>query len=109
MPRAYILTAHANYMTDDQRFAARRTDVLVYQTDTLSKDITLGGPVVADLLVSLSNTDADFVVKLIDVFPVYLSYNEVDIYAEEDQKGPISDGWIPDAGSGRDNAAANSG
>jgi len=58
------------YMTDDQRFASRRTDVIIYETDTLSEDITLGGPVIADLLVSLSNTDADFVVKLIDVFPV---------------------------------------
>lgn len=57
------------YMTDDQRFAARRTDVLTYSTDSLANDITLGGPVVADLLVSLSNTDADFVVKLIDVLP----------------------------------------
>ncbi|WP_184549191.1 CocE/NonD family hydrolase [Mucilaginibacter sp. FT3.2] len=57
------------YMTDDQRFASRRTDVLTYNTDTLVNDITLGGPVVADLLVSLSNTDADFVVKLIDVLP----------------------------------------
>jgi putative CocE/NonD family hydrolase len=76
------------YMTDDQRFAARRPDVLVYQTDTLTKDVTLGGPVVADLMVSLSNTDADFVVKLIDVFPDNLSYNDIDIYAEEDQKGP---------------------
>ncbi|WP_221394725.1 CocE/NonD family hydrolase [Dyadobacter sp. NIV53] len=58
------------YMTDDQRFASRRTDVLVYETDTLTKDLTLGGPLVADLLVSISNTDADFVVKLIDVFPI---------------------------------------
>jgi putative CocE/NonD family hydrolase len=57
------------YMTDDQRFAARRTDVLVYNTDTLTKDLTLAGPVIADLLVSISNTDADFVVKIIDVFP----------------------------------------
>ncbi|MDB5155219.1 MAG: X-Pro dipeptidyl-peptidase [Mucilaginibacter sp.] len=63
------------YMTDDQRFAARRPDVLVYQTDTLSSDVTLGGPVIADLLVSLSNTDADFVVKLVDVFPDDFSYN----------------------------------
>jgi putative CocE/NonD family hydrolase len=76
------------YMTDDQRFAARRPDVLVYQTDTLTNDVTLGGPVVADLMVSLSNTDADFVVKLIDVYPDNLSYNNIDIYAEEDQKGP---------------------
>jgi putative CocE/NonD family hydrolase len=57
------------YMDDDQRFAARRTDVLTYQTDTLAQDITLGGPLVADLMVSISNTDADFVVKLIDVLP----------------------------------------
>ncbi|MDB5145838.1 MAG: CocE/NonD family hydrolase [Mucilaginibacter sp.] len=76
------------YITADQRFASRRPDVLVYQTDTLTNDVTLGGPVVADLMVSLSNTDADFVVKLIDVFPDNLSYNDVDIYAEEDQKGP---------------------
>jgi len=73
-----------NYMTDDQRFASRRTDVLTYQTDTLTNDVTLAGPVVADLLVSLSNTDADFVVKLIDVFPDNGSYNDVDIYAETD-------------------------
>jgi len=57
------------YMTDDQRFAARRPDVLIFATDTLTNDITLAGPVVADLMVSLSGTDADFVVKLIDVLP----------------------------------------
>jgi putative CocE/NonD family hydrolase len=57
------------YMDDDQRFAARRPDVLVYETEVLAKDITLGGTLVADLMVSLSNTDADFVVKLIDVLP----------------------------------------
>jgi len=76
------------YMSNDQRFASRRTDVLSYQTEILDKDITLGGPVVADLLVSLSNTDADFVVKLIDVFPDNGSYNDIDIYAEKDQTGP---------------------
>ncbi|RFZ94399.1 CocE/NonD family hydrolase [Mucilaginibacter conchicola] len=57
------------YMTDDQRFAARRPDVLVYEMEVLDKDITIGGPVTADLLVAISGTDADFVVKLIDVFP----------------------------------------
>jgi uncharacterized protein len=57
------------YMTDDQRFASRRPDVMVYQTDTLSEDLTLTGPLTADLFVSTSGTDADFVVKLIDVFP----------------------------------------
>jgi len=57
------------YMTDDQRFASQRQDVLVYKTDLLNEDVILAGPLVADLLVSISTTDADFVVKLIDVFP----------------------------------------
>jgi putative CocE/NonD family hydrolase len=57
------------YMVDDQRFAARRSDVKVYQTDTLTEDITLTGPIMADLFSSISGTDADYVVKLIDVFP----------------------------------------
>ena len=62
------------YMTDDQRFAARRPDVLVFKTDTLTDDVTLAGPLVADLMVSISGTDADFVVKLIDVFPDDFKY-----------------------------------
>jgi putative CocE/NonD family hydrolase len=57
------------YMTDDQRFASRRPDVMVYQTNILDEDITFTGPVAADLFVSTSGTDADFVVKLIDVLP----------------------------------------
>jgi putative CocE/NonD family hydrolase len=57
------------YMLDDQRFAGRRPDVKVYQTDTLTEDMTLTGPVMADLFASTTGTDADYVVKLIDVFP----------------------------------------
>ena len=57
------------YMTDDQRFAARRPDVLVYQTDILTADMTLAGPITADLKVSTSGTDSDWVVKVIDVYP----------------------------------------
>lgn len=76
-----------NYMTDDQRFASRRPDVLVFQTDTLTDDVTVTGNVVADLFTSITTTDADFVVKIIDVFPDYLSYNDVDIYAETDSVG----------------------
>jgi len=72
-PIPYSEKVHSNrtreYMDDDQRFAARRTDVLTYQTEVLTHDITLAGPIVADLMVSLSSTDADFVVKLIDVLP----------------------------------------
>ena len=64
------------YMTDDQRFAARRPDVVVFETAILNEDVTLAGPVYADLFASISGTDADFVVKLIDVFPDNFSYAE---------------------------------
>ncbi|MDB4926085.1 CocE/NonD family hydrolase [Mucilaginibacter sp.] len=57
------------YMLDDQRFASRRSDVKTYQTDALTEDITLTGPVMANLFSSTTGTDADYVVKLIDVFP----------------------------------------
>src|ERR1043166_4267644 len=56
-------------MTGDQRFATRRPDVLSYQTDVLTGDMTLAGPLRADLFVSTDKTDADWVVKLIDVYP----------------------------------------
>ncbi|HZS05903.1 MAG TPA: CocE/NonD family hydrolase [Blastocatellia bacterium] len=58
-----------DYMTEDQRFAATRPDVLVYTSDVLAEDLTVVGPVTADLFVSTSGTDSDFIVKLIDVFP----------------------------------------
>ncbi|MBA3675332.1 MAG: CocE/NonD family hydrolase, partial [Chitinophagaceae bacterium] len=64
------------YMTDDQRFAERRSDVLTYQTDILNNDVTVAGAVIADLIVSISTTDADFVVKLIDVFPDDFEYDK---------------------------------
>lgn len=63
------------YMTDDQRFAERRTDVLTFKTGVLDQDLTLGGTLVADLKVAISTTDADFVVKLIDVFPDGFTYD----------------------------------
>jgi putative CocE/NonD family hydrolase len=59
----------SDYMTYDQRFASRRTDVLTYQTDPLEQDVTIAGPVTPSLQVSTSGTDSDFVVKLIDVYP----------------------------------------
>ena len=58
-----------DYMTADQRHAGRRPDVLVYQTEPLEEDITIGGPVAPKLTVSTSGTDSDWVVKLIDVYP----------------------------------------
>jgi putative CocE/NonD family hydrolase len=70
----------ATYMTDDQRFAATRPDVLVFQTEVLDQDVTVAGPFIADLFVSMTGTDADFVVKLIDVFPDDFKYDENDKY-----------------------------
>jgi putative CocE/NonD family hydrolase len=57
------------YMTDDQRFASRRPDVLTYETDPLEDDVTIAGPVSPKLKVASTGTDSDFVVKLIDVYP----------------------------------------
>ena len=57
------------YMAEDHRFAATRRDVLVYETTELSEDITLAGNISDDLRVSINGTDADFIVKLIDVLP----------------------------------------
>lgn len=58
-----------NYMSEDQRFAGRRTDVLVFQTEVLTDDLTLGGEIMSHLKVATTGTDADWVVKLIDVYP----------------------------------------
>jgi uncharacterized protein len=57
------------YMVEDQRFASRRPDVLVYQLPPQGEDLVMAGPLDVDLWVTSTGTDADFVVKLIDVFP----------------------------------------
>jgi putative CocE/NonD family hydrolase len=57
------------YMTEDQRSAGRRPDVLVYTTDVLQEDLTLAGPIWPSLSASTTGTDCDWVVKLIDVYP----------------------------------------
>jgi putative CocE/NonD family hydrolase len=57
------------YMTDDQRFAARRPDVLVFETEVLNDNVTLAGDIMAKLQVSTTGTDADWIVKVVDVFP----------------------------------------
>lgn len=65
----WALENEGEWMVEDQRFAARRPDVLVYETPPLTEDVTLAGPVDVDLYFSTSGTDADVVVKLIDVSP----------------------------------------
>ena len=69
------------YMTDDQRFAARRPDVLVFETEILQDDFTLAGDILAKLKVATTGTDADWIVKIIDVHP-----NEI-----EEQKEGMQD------------------
>ena len=62
-------TVPQRYMVDDQRFASRRPDVLVYETEALKEDVTIAGPIAPRLRIASSTNDADFVVKLIDVYP----------------------------------------
>lgn len=75
-----------DFMTEDQRFASTRPDVLVYQTDVLVDDVTVAGDIKPSLTISSSGTDSDFVVKLIDVFPD-------DNRFPEDQRPPQNSAW----------------
>ena len=65
----YAVAVPPEYMVSDQRFAATRPDVLTYQTEPLEADVTVAGPVTPKLRVATTGTDADWVVKLIDVYP----------------------------------------
>lgn len=64
------------FMVSDQRFASTRPDVLTYRSDVLEEDVTLAGPITARLFASTSGSDADWVVKLIDVYPSELEPDE---------------------------------
>ncbi len=66
-----------NYMVDDQRFADQRPDVVSFRTEPLKEDLTLAGEIEVNLSVDISGTDADFIVKVIDVFP-----DDFDWYSE---------------------------
>lgn len=63
------LSYYKPYVIEDQRFASYRPDVLLYESEPLENDMTIVGPLSADLFVSTSGTDSDWIVKLIDVFP----------------------------------------
>ena len=65
------------FMTDDQRFSARRPDVLVFETEILENDLTLAGDILAKLKVSTTGTAADWIVKVVDVFPADLENTDV--------------------------------
>ncbi len=57
------------HLIEDQRYISTRPDVLTFESEILSEDVTIAGPIIADLFVSTNGTDADFVVKVIDVYP----------------------------------------
>ncbi|KIX22169.1 X-Pro dipeptidyl-peptidase [Flavobacterium sp. 316] len=59
-----------NYMSEDQRFVLSRPDVITFTTDYLTEDTTLAGEIMAKLKIASSSTDADFVIKLIDIYPL---------------------------------------
>lgn len=75
-----------DFMTEDQRFTSTRPDVLVYQTEPLTEDVTVAGEIKPSLFISSSGTDSDFVVKLIDVFPD-------DYKLPADNKPPQNSAW----------------
>lgn len=64
-----VVTRDDRYVVQDQRFASTRPDVLVFESPVLEEDLTLAGDLFATLFVTTTGTDADFVVKLIDVYP----------------------------------------
>lgn len=80
------------YMTDDQRFASRRTDVITFKTAVLENDLTLAGTLTADLKVAISTTDVDFVVKVIDVFPDGFVYDTL-TYTSDKDNDYLMDGY----------------
>jgi uncharacterized protein len=86
------------YMLSDQRFADKRTDVLVYKTPVLEEDITIAGPLSPKLFVSTSGTDSDFDVKLIDVYPA--DYGDSQTGREEQREKPRKDVDVPEFAMG---------
>ena len=62
------------FMLDDQRFATSRPDVITFVTEPLADTLTLAGPIEVELMAAISSTDADFMVKVIDVYPENFRY-----------------------------------
>ena len=79
------------YMVSDQRFAASRPDVLVYETVVLQDDVTFVGPISARLFLSTTGTDSDWDVKLIDVYPPDYPDSKLDAPKSEDRNKPDAD------------------
>src|SRR5262249_40007193 len=78
---------HPAYMTDDMRYASTRPDVLTYQTPVLESDLTFAGPIQAELFVATTGTDADWIVKVIDVFPDDYQGESAEKKSDKDMRG----------------------
>ena len=63
------------WQVEDQRFVYSRPDVISFMTDTITEDLTVTGKIVAHVFASTTGTDADWIVKLIDVYPNFDSKN----------------------------------
>lgn len=79
------------YMVSDQRFAASRPDVLVYETPVLEEDVTIAGPITPQLFVSTTGTDSDWDVKLIDVYPPDYPDSKFDAPKQDDRNARRTD------------------
>ena len=64
-----VRSGWTTWLVEDQRFVDRRPDVLTWETDPLTEDVTISGKVIANLFASTSGTDSDWIVKVIDVYP----------------------------------------
>ena len=87
----YPAPAWTQWLVEDQRFVEHRPDVLTWKTEPLNEDITVTGNLVADLFASTSGSDADWVVKLIDVFPE--DYQKISDEDTEAGAGPVLNGY----------------
>lgn len=85
-----------DFMTEDQRFASTRPDVLVYQTEVLTEDITVAGEIKPSLFISSTGTDSDFIVKVIDVFPDDYTFPETGNKLPNGQPERVRppEGWV---------------
>ncbi len=81
VPFSNEITTHTGHtwMIEDQRLTSTRPDVITYKTDILDEDISIAGSLLANLFISTTGTDADYFVKLIDVFPQDSSPTQKDI------------------------------
>ncbi len=91
MTPTYPNPTWTTWLVQDQRFVEHRPDVLTWQTDPLTENITVTGDIVADLFAATSGSDSDWVVKLIDVYPE--DYQKITEDEADKNAGPVLNGY----------------